>query len=84
MLIILSSRLSLNSRIPLLGQHSLAPVGDAGSALFRRRGVARLYAEADNAVAQGNYNDASLLQSQGDRLYSTLENLRVVIEEQEE
>ena len=77
------SKLLSNSRIPLLGQHSLAPVGDAGSALFRRRGVARLYAEADNAVAQGNYNDASLLQSQGDKLYETLENLGVVITEQE-
>jgi hypothetical protein len=46
--------------------------------------VINLYAEADNAVAQDNYNDASLLQSQGDKLYETLENLGVVIEEQEE
>ncbi len=46
--------------------------------------VVNLYAEADNAVAEGNYNDASLLQSQGDKLYETLENLGVVIEEQEE
>ena len=46
--------------------------------------VINLYAEADNAVAQGNYNDASLLQSQGDKLYQTLEDLGVVIEEQEE
>lgn len=43
-----------------------------------------LYAEADNAVAEDNYNDASLLQSQGDKLYEALENLGVVIEEQEE
>jgi hypothetical protein len=46
--------------------------------------VINLYAEADNAVAQDNYNDASLLQSQADKLYETLENLGVVIEEQEE
>ena len=46
--------------------------------------VINLYTEADNAVAEGNYNDASLLQSQGDKLYETLENLGVVIEEQEE
>jgi len=45
--------------------------------------VINLYAEADNAVGEGNYNDASLLQSQGDKLYETLENLGVVIEEQE-
>ena len=45
--------------------------------------VINLYAEADNAVTEGNYNDASLLQSQGDKLYQTLENLGVVIEEQE-
>lgn len=43
-----------------------------------------LYAEADNAVAKENYNDASLLQSQGDKLYENLENLGVVIEEQKE
>ncbi len=43
-----------------------------------------LYAEADNAVAEGNYNDASLLQSQADRLYETAENLGIVISEQEE
>lgn len=46
--------------------------------------VINLYAEADNAVAQSNYNDASLLQSQGDKLYETLEDLGVVITEQEE
>lgn len=46
--------------------------------------VINLYAEADSAVAQGNYNDASLLQSQGDKLYENLENLGVVIEEQKE
>jgi hypothetical protein len=43
-----------------------------------------LYAEADNAVAEGNYNDASLLQSQADKLYETAENLGIVISEQEE
>jgi hypothetical protein len=31
-----------------------------------------------------NYNDASLLQSQADRLYQTAENLETVIGEQEE
>ena len=46
--------------------------------------VINLYAEADNAVAEGNYNDASLLQSQADRLYETAENLGIVISEQEE
>ena len=46
--------------------------------------VANLYAEADDAIARENYNDASLLQSQADKLYETLENLGVVIEEQEE
>ena len=46
--------------------------------------VINLYAEADNAVTEGNYNDASLLQSQGDKLYRVSEDLGVVIEEQEE
>lgn len=46
--------------------------------------VINLYAEADNTVLKGNYNDASLLQSQGDKLYQNLENLGVVIEEQKE
>ena len=43
-----------------------------------------LYTEADNAVAEENYNDASLLQSQADRLYETMENLEIVIAEQED
>jgi hypothetical protein len=38
----------------------------------------------DNAVDEGNYNDASWLQSQADRLYETLENLGIVIAEPEE
>jgi hypothetical protein len=46
--------------------------------------TADLYAEVDNAIDEGNYNDASLLQSQADRLYETLENLGIVIAEQEE
>ncbi len=49
-----------------------------------QRIVANLYAEADNAVAEGNYNDASLLQSQADKLYQAAENLGIVIAEQEE
>ncbi len=46
--------------------------------------VIDLYTEADNAVAEENYNDASLLQSQADRLYETMENLEIVIAEQED
>ncbi len=45
--------------------------------------VINLYAEAERAVAKENYNDASLLQSQADRLYETMENLGIVIAEQE-
>lgn len=45
--------------------------------------VIDLYAEADRAVVSENYNDASLLQSQADRLYETMENLGIVIAEQE-
>ncbi|MEH2239948.1 hypothetical protein [Nostoc sp.] len=43
-----------------------------------------MYTEADNAVAEGNYNDASLLTSQADRLYQVAENLETVIAENEE
>lgn len=43
-----------------------------------------LYAEVDKAVEMGNYNDASLLQSQADKLYETAENLGIVIAELEE
>jgi hypothetical protein len=43
-----------------------------------------LYAEADYAIATGNYNDASLLQSQADKLYQTAENLEILMAEQEE
>jgi hypothetical protein len=46
--------------------------------------VADLYVEADNAVDADDYNDASLLQSQADRLYQTAENLEIIIAEQEE
>jgi hypothetical protein len=46
--------------------------------------VTNLYAEVDNAVDEGNYNDASLLESQADRLYEVTENLGIVIAEQEE
>jgi hypothetical protein len=43
-----------------------------------------LYVEVDNAVEMDNYNNASLLQSQADKLYETAENLVIVIAEQEE
>jgi hypothetical protein len=46
--------------------------------------VTDLYTEVDNAVDEENYNDASLLQSQADRLYQTAENLEIIIAEQEE
>ncbi len=49
-----------------------------------QRIIANLYVEADKAVAEGNYSDASLLQSQADNLYQTAENLEIVIVEQEE
>ena len=45
--------------------------------------VIDLYAEADRAVAEENYNDASLLQSQADRLFEVMENLGIVISEQQ-
>ncbi|GFE67941.1 hypothetical protein [Chroococcus sp. FPU101] len=43
-----------------------------------------LYSEADNAVEQENYNDASLLQSQADLLYEVVENLETILSEQED
>lgn len=45
--------------------------------------VTNLYVEADKAVVSENYNDASLLQSQADKIYETMENLGIVIAEQE-
>ena len=45
--------------------------------------VGDLYAEADNAVAEGNYNDASLLTGQADILYQVAENLGTVITQEE-
>lgn len=54
------------------------------ASLLLQRIVANLYAEADNAVDQGYYNDASLLQSQADLLYEVVENLETVLAEQEE
>lgn len=52
--------------------------------LSLQRIIANLYAEADDAVAAGDYNDASLLQSQADMLYQAAENLGSIIVEQEE
>lgn len=46
--------------------------------------VTDLYEEVDNAVDADDYNDASLLQSQADRLYQYAENLEIIIAEQEE
>ncbi len=73
---------SLLARRSKIEDRTIQALEDAYSAL--QQIVINLYAEADNAVVQDNYNDASLLQSQGDKLYETLENLGVVIEEQEE
>ncbi|PSF37783.1 hypothetical protein C7H19_09200 [Aphanothece hegewaldii CCALA 016] len=54
------------------------------AALSLQRIVTDLYSEADNAVEQENYNDASLLQSQADLLYEVVENLETILTEQEE
>jgi hypothetical protein len=74
--------IAILSRRSKIEDRTIQALEDAYGAL--QQIVINLYAEADNAVAQDNYNDASLLQSQGDKLYETLENLGVVIEEQEE
>lgn len=54
------------------------------ASLSLQRIVADLYDESDNAVYEGNYNDASLLQSQAELLFEVVENLETVITEQEE
>lgn len=46
--------------------------------------IAELYIEAENAVIAGNYNDASLLFSQADKLYQATEDLGIMLAEQEE
>jgi hypothetical protein len=46
--------------------------------------TSQLYNGADNAVEQGDFDDASLLQARADILYEQLENLDVVISELEE
>ena len=43
--------------------------------------VADLYAEADQAIIDDNYEDASLLQSQADKFYQVAENLGFLIAE---
>ena len=43
--------------------------------------VADLYAEADRAIIEDNYEDASLLQSQADKFYQVAENLGFLIAE---
>ena len=45
--------------------------------------VANLYIEAEQAVMEDNYEDASLLQSQADSLYQVAENLGFLIAEVE-
>lgn len=42
-----------------------------------------LYAEAEAAVELENYEDASLLESQADKVFQFAENLITVIEEHE-
>ena len=44
--------------------------------------VADLYAEADRAIIDDNYEDASLLQSQADKFYQVAENLGFLIAEE--
>jgi hypothetical protein len=46
--------------------------------------VENLYDEAEQAIESGNYNDASLLQSQADLLFEVQENLGTVLTEMEE
>lgn len=46
--------------------------------------VEDLYDEAEQAIESGNYNDASLLQSQADLLFEVQENLGTVLTEMEE
>jgi hypothetical protein len=46
--------------------------------------IAQLDREADNAVFNEDYDDASLLASQSDKLYQTAEELELVITEQEQ
>jgi hypothetical protein len=41
-----------------------------------------LYEEFELAVQTGNYNDASLLESQADKVYELAENLEIIIREQ--
>ncbi|MDF5727835.1 MAG: hypothetical protein PUP92_07290 [Rhizonema sp. PD38] len=41
-----------------------------------------LYEEFELSVQTGNYNDASLLESQADKVYELAENLEIIIREQ--
>ncbi len=41
-----------------------------------------LYEEFELAVQTGNYSDASLLESQADKVYELAENLEIIIREQ--
>lgn len=49
-----------------------------------QRTIEGLYAEAERAVEEENYNDASLLQGRADLLFEAAENLATVIEEIED
>ena len=43
-----------------------------------------LYTEVDYAVETGNYNEASLLQSQAEKVFQLAENLEVLLSENQE
>lgn len=46
-----------------------------------QRIAADLYEATDNAMQNGDYQDASLLQSRADKIYEEAENLDIVISE---
>jgi len=46
--------------------------------------IDELYEAHDMAIANNDFDDASLLASRADRLYEEAENLEIVISEQEE
>ncbi|WP_335084260.1 hypothetical protein [Nostoc sp.] len=46
--------------------------------------IDKLYEADDRAIANNDFDDASLLASRADRLYEEAENLEIVISEQEQ
>jgi hypothetical protein len=46
--------------------------------------IDELYEAHDGAIANNDFDDASLLASRADRLYKEAENLEIVISEQEQ